>query len=434
MKNNRLIIILLLVIIVALSISHLHFNQVSVNHPQKLKLTSQPVEVRIDADRLARIDTFMNEMVSSGIVPNIATFVAKDGKIVHYKTYGYRDLESRDVLEKDDIFRIASQTKAITSVALMTLYEEGKFLLDDPVSKYIPEFKDTPVLVDFNESDTTYTTRPAKKQITIRHLLTHTSGIHYGILGGGIGGMMYAKENIPAVNSLDDITIEKVVKKIAKMPLMFDPGEKFMYGMNLDVIGYLIEVLSGERFDDFMRERVLEPLGMNDSYFYLPDGMKDRLVTLYSSSSEGLKYNTNESYQNYPVAGAQTFLSGGAGLCGPIEDYGKFCQMLLNKGEFNHHRILSRKTIELMTMNQIGHLAINSQGNKFGLGFELFEEGGAAKGLGTIGSYKWGGMYYTDYLIDPKENIIMLVYTNVQPYWGPNIHEIFRNLVYQSLE
>jgi CubicO group peptidase (beta-lactamase class C family) len=246
--------------------------------------------------------------------------------------------------------------------------------------------------------------------------------------------MIYAKAGIPAVNSLDAITIEQVVKKIAVQPLMCDPGEKFLYGMNLEVAGYLVELLSGKHLDVFMKERIFDPLGMNDSYFYLPDNKADRLVTLYQSTPEGLKYHTNVSYQTYPVAGAKTVFLGGAGLCGTIEDYSKFCQMILNKGTFNGHRILGRKTVDIMTCNQIGDKNCSGPGSKFGLGFEIFEPEAAAKQLGSVGTLKWGGMYATDYLIDPKEDMIVLIYTNTQPYSGPDFSTLFNNLVYQALE
>jgi CubicO group peptidase (beta-lactamase class C family) len=400
--------------------------------PQKF---SSPSKITtFNAQRLQRLDSLLQLLVANGTLPNVVTFVAKNGQVIHNKAYGYRNIEKQIPATTTDIYRMASQTKAITSAALMTLYEEGRFLLDDPISKYIPEFANPQVLVDFNDADTTYTTRPAKSEITIRQLLSHQSGIHYGILGGGTGGKMYAKYNIPAVNSLAPVTIEQVVKKIAKMPLMFDPGEKYMYGMNIDVIGYLIEILSGQKLDVFITQRILKPLDMNDTYFYLPKEKADRLVTLYSSGTNGVVLNTNTSYQTYPIAGAQMFLSGGAGLCGPIGDYANFCQMMLNKGTFNNHKILSRKTVELMTTNQLGEKNIGRNGNKFGLGFELFGDQQAAHHLGSKGSFKWGGMYYTDYLIDPSENLIMLIYTNVQPYRGPNVHELFQNLVYQALE
>ena len=402
--------------------------------PQSFVKTQNPSLSGFDNNRLSYLDSMFSKYTEEKILPNAVTFVSKNGVIVHHKAYGYKDLEKQEKVKTDDIFRIASQSKAITTAALMTLYEKGLFVLDDRLSKFIPEFANPRVLVEFNDKDTTYKTRPASGEITIRHLLTHTSGIHYGMLDGGKHGMMFAKEGIPAVNSLDDISTGEVVKRIAKMPLEHDPGDRFTYGMNSDVVGYLIEILSGQPFDVFLKETIFDPLGMNDTYFYLPGDKVSRMVKLYSSSSSGLKVHQNESYQTYPYAGAQTFLSGGAGLCGTVEDYAKFCQMLLNHGEFNGNKILSRKTIELMTRNQIGNSEVSWSHHKFGLGFELIDENAASHHLWSPGSYKWGGMYYTDYLIDPTENMILLIYTNIEPYRGPSIHERFHNVVYQSLK
>jgi CubicO group peptidase (beta-lactamase class C family) len=384
--------------------------------------------------RLALIDSVLIHYIDSGLLPNAVTFVAHKGQIVHNKAFGYKNIEAGIPLEKDDIFRIASQTKAITTVALMTLYEQGKFLLDDPVSAYLPEFGNLRVLTGFNDADTTYTSRPAERDITIRHLLNHTSGIHYGILGGPPGNKMFAKEGIPAVNSMDPVTIKEIAGKISKMPLLFDPGDRYMYGMNTDIAGYLIEVLSGQTLDVFFKNRIFEPLGMKNTYFYIPSEKEERLVQLYTRINNELVLHPNETYRNYPVAGARQFLSGGAGLCGTIEDYARFCQMLLNKGEFNGNRILSRKTIELMTHNQIGDLEYGNYDRRFGLGFDIWGEGTPAHHLGSRGSFRWGGMYYSDYMIDPAEDLILIFYTNIQPWRGPNLQEIFHNLVYQALE
>jgi CubicO group peptidase (beta-lactamase class C family) len=429
MKTHRLLSLLILIEILAVGCSQK--TSTPVLPPQNFIQSKNPENAGFYNNRLAWIDSLILTYIKDGTLPNAVTFVAHKGEVVHHKAYGMRNLEERIPLKEDDIFRIASQTKAITSVALMTLFEEGKFLLDDPVSKYIPEFKNPMVMETFSDKDTSYTVRPAKREITIRHLLSHTSGIHYGILGGGPGNMIFSKEGIPAVNSLDPITIKEISGKIASLPLLFDPGDEYYYGMNIDIAGYLIEVISGQSFDAFLKERIFDPLGMNDTYFYLPEEKEERLVSLYSSSSEGLVYHKNVTYQTYPVAGAKTFLSGGAGLCGSIEDYARFCQMLLNGGIFNGNRIISRNTIELMTSNQIGEKTIRG-GSKFGLGFELFGEAGASNHLVSESAFRWGGMHYTDYVIDPEEELIMLFYTNVQPFRGPDIHKTMRNLVYQA--
>jgi len=387
-----------------------------------------PEEAGFSAERLARIDTFFNDCVKNGLLPNAVTFIARHDKIVHYKAFGFTNIEKREFCEPNSIFRIASQTKAITSVGLMLLYEKGKFLLDDHVSLYIPEFKNLNVLVLINSRDSSFTSRPAKSEITIRHLLSHTSGIPYG-------NAVFDKAHIPQVNSLEPETLEEVVKKIAKMPLDHDPGEKFTYGLNTDVLGYLIEILSGMPLDKYLQKELFEPLGMKDTYFYLPKAKENRLVTLYSKERLSIPlHHYIGSNQTFPVAGAKTYFSGGAGLVGTIDDYARFCSMLLHDGNYMGKQILGRKTLELITRNQIGESEVWDYGDKFGLGFQLISPESLTTIPGSEGAFKWGGMYYTDYLIDPKEDLIMLMYSNVEPFVYPEeIKRKFRILVYQAL-
>ena len=397
---------------------------------EQFTVADSPEQVGFSSERLARIDSFMQNAIKIQMFPNAATFIARHGKIVYQKAFGYKNIEKQEPLSNTDIFRIASQSKAIVTVGLMMLYEQGKFLLDDPISMYIPAFKNPQVLVTLNEKDSSYTTRPADKEITIRHLLSHTSGITYE-------NAYYIKNHIPLVNSLGSETIGKVVNRLAKLPLKHDPGKEFTYGLNIDVVGYLVEILSGMKLDEYLKKNIFDPLGMDDTYFYLPENKASRLVTVYEkvARDSALKITRFNQNQVYPVAGAKKYFSGGAGLVGTIEDYAKFCQMLLNGGEFNNHRILGRKTIELMTTNQIGDLTVWDTGDKFGLGFELStERGGHAKHPGSLGEFKWGGMYCTDYYIDPKEDMICLFYTNVHPYalYGEAV-EKWRVLAYQAL-
>lgn len=396
---------------------------------QKFSVALKPEAVGFSTARLARIDSFLRSYVKESKMPNAVTFIARHGKIVYNKTFGYRDIEKKILLKKDDIFRIASQTKAITSVALMTLFEENRFLLDDPISQFIPEFKNPQVVVAINEKDSTATTKPASREISIRDLLSHTSGIPYG-------NILYTKQKIPAINSLGNETIGAVVKRLAKLPLEHNPGEKFTYGLNTDVLGYLIEIISGMPLDKFLTARIFDPLGMKDSYFYLPKNKVERLVTLYSKDSltGPLYYSKSVDNQTYPYAGAQKYFSGGAGLVGTIENYAKFCQMLLNGGTFNGKKILGRKTIDLMTCNQIGENEVWNTKDKFGLGFEIITQEGKTKLPGSVGSFRWGGAYSTDYTIDPTEDLILLIYTNVLPFANPDINKRFRIMVYQALE
>ncbi|MBN2274398.1 MAG: beta-lactamase family protein [Bacteroidales bacterium] len=392
-------------------------------------ISAKPESVGFSSNRLARLDTFLQQAVDRGDIPNAATFIVRKGKVVHYKAFGFRDIEKNIPLETTDIFRIASQSKAIISVALMTLYEEGRFWLDEPVSKYIPAFRNPTVLETFNPADSSYTVRPARSEITIRQLLNHTAGYPYD-------HPVYVKAGIPMLNSTDDITIEEVVNRLAALPLVHDPGEAFTYGLHTDIIGRLVEVLSSKSLDIYLKERIFDPLGMKDTYFYLPEEKKDRLVTLYEKPTidSKLKVASSQLNQFFPVSGHKKYFSGGAGLVGTIEDYGRLCLMLLNGGEFNGQRILGRKTIEMMISNQIGNLAVWGSGNKFGLGFEIITEQGAAKIPGSVGSFKWGGAYATDYLIDPAEEMICLVYTNSMPNAFWQITHLYRPLIYQALE
>lgn len=392
------------------------------------EISKNPHKQGFSSERLARIDTVINQYIQEGKVPNIVTFVARHGKIVHRKAYGYSDIDTKTPVALNSIYRNASQTKALTSVGLVKLYEKGLFLLDDPISKYIPAFKNPQVLLSINDKDSSFTSRPAKSEITIRHLLSHTSGIPYG-------NKVYEKAGIPGVNSLKPITIGEVVLKIAKLPIVHNPGEKFTYGLNTDVLGYLIEVLSGMPLDKYFQKELFEPLGMVDSYFYLPKEKQNRLVTLYSQDSihTALYRSTHIANQTYPYSGAKTYFSGGAGVVGTIDDYARFCSMLLNKGKYNNKQFISAKTIELMTRNQIGENEVWESGDKFGLGFQLFTEKGLSHHPGNVGAFKWGGMYCTDYIIDPKEDLILLIYTNAWPFANAEINTKFRALIYQAL-
>ena len=391
-------------------------------------ISAKPESVGVSSDRLARLDTFIQQAIDRGDLPNAVTFIARKGKVIHYKAFGFRDIEKKIPLKTTDIFRIASQSKAVTTVALMTLYEEGKFGLDEPVSKYIQAFKNPRVIETFNPADSSYVARPAKSEISIRQLLNHTAGYPYD-------HPVYVKAGIPMLNSTENITIEEVVNKLAALPLVHDPGEAFTYGLHTDIVGRLVEVISGKPLDVFIRERIFDPLGMKDSYFYLPEDKKDRLVTLYEKPTieSKLVVSAQKTNQDFPIEGYSRYFSGGAGLVGTIEDYGRFCLMLLNGGEFNGRRILGKKTIEMMTTNQIGDLNVWGGRNKFGLGFEITTEKGVASIPGSVGAFKWGGAYSTDYLIDPREDMVCLVYTNVLPNAFWQFTQLYRPLVYQAL-
>ncbi|MDR1592497.1 MAG: beta-lactamase family protein [Prevotellaceae bacterium] len=404
-----------------------HPKETSFSVPQTFT-TPQDTPQGFDASRLARIDTALQQLVDKGLLPHAVTFVAHRGEIVHFKAFGWRDIEKQIPCEKDDIFRIASQTKAIAVVALMTLFEEGKFQLDEPIKKYLPEFAQMQVLTRYLPRDTTYRTRPAARDITIRHLMTHTSGISYN----GDHWAIMEKHGVPPLNSLENVTLEEVVKRLATLPLAHDPGDRFTYSMNIEVLGRLAEVLSGKPIDVFIRERVLDPLGMNDTYFYLPDDKADRLVTLYACpKGEPLQRSKHPIYQSYPMAGAKTYFSTGAGLSGTISDYARFCQMILNKGEFNGQRILGRKTIELMMQNNVRDLRGDIG---FGLAWDVFRPQYGYASIVSEGASRWGGMFGSDYVIDPQEEIIMLLYINLLPnQTGIDFKTLMHNVTYQAL-
>lgn len=397
-----------------------------------------PASVHFSEERLKRIDKLVQQYIDSGWINGATAIIARKGKIVYHKGLGHDDITQKTQMSRDAIVRIASQTKAITSVAVMMLYEEGKFLLDDPVSKYIPAFRHPTVLAVFNASDTTYTTVPAKSEITIRHLLTHTSGIHYAQIGNKTFNAIYAKAGIIAGIGVGGLKLAEVMNKLGALPLAHHPGEKFTYGLNTDLLGYLIEVVSGMSLDTFLQTRIFVPLGMKDTYFYLPPEKHRRLATLYTEDENkklkkaGTTTDINGAINNnYPTMEG-TYFSGGGGLSSTAYDYAIFLQMLLNNGVYNGHRILSRNTIRMMTTNQIGDLTLG-HGNTFGLGFEVVTEKGSAFSPRPTGSYSWGGMFSSSYWVDPKEKIIAQLFLQLYPNSHSDIHEKFKVLTYQAL-
>jgi CubicO group peptidase (beta-lactamase class C family) len=374
---------------------------------------ASPESVGISPERLARLDRMCEEAVANGNIPGIVTLVARNGRIVYWKAFGMADNEAGRALRRDDIFRIASQTKAVTSTAVMMLWEEGKFRLDDPVSKYIPEFKDPQVLESFNQSDSSYTATPANGEITIRHLLTHTSGIGYGQIDSDERfRMIYNKAGIIDLFTTGDISIGENIKKLARLPLHHHPGERYTYSEGLDVLGYFIEVVSGMPFDRFLKERLFDPLGMHDTWFYLPEEKANRLVPVQRKTADGKWERFPVTYYDpdYPIKGAGRFFSGGAGLSSTAKDYATFLQMYLNGGELNGTRILSRTTIQSMMGNQTGELFGGDSGIHLGLAFGVVnEKGQAIGGQGSIGTFFWGGYFNTQGFADPQENLIGLI-------------------------
>lgn len=393
--------------------------------------------VGMSEERLARIDEMCKDAIEKDIVPGMVALVARKGKIVYYKAFGMADNETGRKFKKDDIFRIASQSKAITATAVMMLWEEGKFMLDDPISKYIPEFKNPRVLVKLNE-DGSYETKPADKEITIRHLLTHTSGIGYGQIDKDERfKKIYEQAGIVDLCTTNNITIEENVKKLAKLPLHHNPGEAFTYSEGLDVLGYFVEIISGMPFDEFLRTHLFDPLGMDDTWFYLPKSKYDRLVPIQTlKDGKWVKYPITFYDPDFPIKGAKTFFSGGAGLCSTAKDYATFLQMYLNDGELNGIRILSRTTIQFMMANQIGDLSmLGREGIYYGLAFGVQDQKGQdIGGRGSTGTFEWGGYYNTLYSADPKEKIICVFMKQTRGIERESTGLIFRQLVFQAVD
>jgi CubicO group peptidase (beta-lactamase class C family) len=406
------------------------------SYAQKISTTSLPESVGFSAERLKRIDANMKSWVEKGWMNGAAALIIRNGKIVFYTSVGSNDLTTKAPLAKDGIFRIASQTKAITSVAVMMLYEEGKFLLDEPVSNYIPSFAKATVLDKFNENDSSYTTVPAKRDVTIRDLLTHTSGIGYAQIGSKEANAIYAKAKITAgLNVLDD-KLSDAMTRLGSLPLMHNPGEKWTYGLNTDLLGRLVEIWSGMSLDEFFRKRIFIPLGMNDTYFNVPPEKAGRLVNFFQEDSLGHLnkqvdvLGSKEKFMDYPLR-KKAYFSGGGGLSSTIYDYAVFLQMLLNGGTYNGQQLLSRNSVRMMTMNQIGDLSLGDS-EKFGLGFAIATETTSALFPMQVGSYSWGGAFSTTYWVDPKEKVVGLLYRQM---WGSHgeIDNLFRVLVYQAI-
>jgi CubicO group peptidase (beta-lactamase class C family) len=398
---------------------------------KKLTVAAKPEDAGFSSSRLQRIDVMLDEYVKQQQIPGAVVLIVRDGKIAYHKAYGYSDVDQKTALKKDDIFRIASQSKAITATAVMMLWEEGKFLLDEPVSKYIPEFKSPKVLKTFNAADSTFTTEPAKSEITIRQLLTHTSGIDYASIGSAEMKAIYAKANIPSgIGNHTDVLSDKM-KILGTLPLKHNPGERFTYGLNHDVLGHLVEIWSKMPFDQFLKTRIFDPLGMQDTYFYLPKEKQARLVALHQDKDGKVFKMQKAAFDaldpNYPNLPGKYF-SGGAGLSSTIEDYAKFLQLYLNQGEFNGVRLLSRKTVELMMTDQLP-----TMDNEYGLAFGLETEKNNHVSVLSVGSFLWGGAFATQYWADPKERLIGLYYTNIFGTQHWQAREKFKIFTYQAI-
>ena len=397
--------------------------------------TAKPENVGLSADRLQRIGGAVQQSIDDKRIAGVVTLVVRHGRVAWFDARGMADREAGKPMQKDTIFRLCSMTKPIVSTAVMILYEEGKFLLGDPISKYIPEFKNPRVLVK-PASGPSYTI-PATREITIRDLLTHTSGLTYQ--WDADLGKAYVDANVASGILQNDGTIADSVKRLAALPLLFNPGERWNYGLSVDVLGRLVEVASGMPLDQFLQSRIFGPLGMTDTFFFVPPEKADRLATVYTYyDGQGLSRFPDKpivegsfSYSaDYPVNGPRKLFAGGAGLCGTAMDYARFCQMMLGGGKLGDVRILSRKSVELMTHDQLGRISTEMG---FGLGFGIDGAKGPLKELGSPGSFNWGGFYYTSFEIDPREDMVIISMAQLHPTGDLALGAEINVLAYQAI-
>ena len=387
-------------------------------------------------DRLQRIDNAINAEISIGKIPGAVALIIKDGDIAYHKSFGLADIDSDTPMQTDSIFRIASMTKAITSVAAMTLYERGYFRLNDPIAKYLPEFAAMRVVSAVDDDGNVVTTVPAKNPIRVIHLLTHTAGLGYLFIPSQVQ-KSYVDAGIIDGLTVQDIDLASQMSLLADQPLLFEPGEQFAYGLNTDLLGYFVEVVSGKPLNRYFAEEIFEPLGMNDTHFYLPEEKADRLVTLYAAVDEGLVVSKGDESDIklddplYPVAGARSYFSGGAGLSSTAHDYARFLQMLLNEGELDGARILGRKSVELMRTARVDWDGDDAP--DFSLGFRVVSDIARQGEIGSPGTYSWGGAFNTTYWIDPEENLVAVYMSQARPT-NSDMGDRFRTLVYQALE
>tara|TARA_R110002020_G_scaffold164412_2_gene351013 strand:+ start:25977 stop:27227 length:1251 start_codon:yes stop_codon:yes gene_type:complete len=375
----------------------------------------------IDKERLNRYDDFLKKEISEGRIPGAVSYIMRRGEIVHETAYGYSSLADKTPIRQDQLFHIMSMTKPIVTAAFMMLYEEGYFSLTDPVSKYLPQFKNLQVAKNVDQG-ATGVTEPANKEITINHLLTHTAGFSHGL-----GGTKLDNEIAKALYSEPHKDIESRVNAMLEMPLIGHPGEQWYYSASPDVLALLIEHFSGMTTAEFLKDRIFDPLDMKDTGYNISKENKGRWMPVHNLDKQG---NLINSKTQLPTED-NTIYGGTHGLFSSASDYMKFCQMLLNKGQFKGKHLLSPKTVDIMTMNQVGNL-YEAAGQGFGLGFGVTTDLADSKALGSVGQYYWSGAYCTYFFIDPKEELIVILMSQLQPY-NNYYGEKMRQMVYQSL-
>jgi CubicO group peptidase (beta-lactamase class C family) len=393
-----------------------------------------PASVGLSQERLANITALMQEHVDENKLAGALAVVARRGKVAYLQSLGKQDIEADINMNTNTIFRIASMTKPITSVAVLMLYDDGLIGLDDPVSKYIPEFSKPTVLRPGQHGKSTV---PAEREITIKHLLTHTSGLTYQ--WDRHLGPLYKEAGITHGLVQDDSVLAEKMKKLARIPLLHNPGEAWTYGLSVDVLGRVVEVVSGKTLEEFFEKRIFEPLGMKDTHFFIPDDKTSRLAAAYAPRPEGpLKRLDSELIvegllvycADHPYKGQRKYFSGGGGLCSTITDYLRFSQMLLNGGELDGKRLLKQQTVRLMTRDHVGQL---QKDVGFGLGVSVTRNSQESEGLDCVGSFGWGGFWYTTFFVDPGKEMIGICMGQLHPNGGATLNRRFKSLVYQAV-
>jgi len=390
-----------------------------------------PDSVGMSASRLALLDSNLQRYVDEAKLAGQVYVLMRHGEVVAHEANGMQDIEDGIPMSTDTLFRIASQTKAITSLGIMMLQERGLLDINAPLSRYLPEWKDMQVAVA--NSSGGYTLEPARREITLRHLLTHTGGMSYG---NGVAASAWAQASIQGWYFADrEEPVRDTIARMASLPLDAHPGEQWIYGYNTDILGAVIEQVSGQDLASFFTTEIFAPLGMNDTHFYLPANKRGRLATVYRPADGGVEAipetNGMQSQGLYDEGPRQSF-SGGAGLLSTASDYAKFLQMTLNGGELNGIRLVSRKTIELMTTDHLSDIAFQP-GQGFGLGFSIATGLGLRGTLGSEGEYAWGGAYHSVYWVDPVEDLLVVYLTQIIPATNLDDHTTLRNGVYQAI-
>ena len=388
---------------------------------------------KFDYKKLAQIDSLVNKYINNRWLIGSTVIIVKDNQVAYYKGFGYADEATKKAMPANAIYRIMSQTKAITSLAIMQLFEQGKISLDQSVSSLIPSFTNPNVLKEFNSKDSSYTSTPAKREVTIRDLLTHTSGIDYTAIGTPKMSAIYSKAGIPSGLGEFNTSLLAQMKVLGSLPLLHEPGEKFTYGLNTDLLGCIVEIVSGLSLEAYCQKNIFDPLGMKDTYFNVPATKAARLPTVYTENDDHKIIEWSPTFRNinpnYPLM-PKSYFSGGAGLSSTAYDYAIFLQMLLNGGKYNGKQIIAPRTAEIMTSPQLD-FKFNGQ-DDFSLGFMITSEKSANLNFRNKGSFSWGGYYGTSYWADPKDKMVVLIMTQQNPTSHFELGGIIERIIYSS--